>query len=66
MNLSMKQKQTGRNRENRLVVVKNKGLGEEWSGRLGLASEAFIHRVKKEQGPTVQHRELYSIFYDKP
>ena len=40
--------------ENRLVVAKGEGVGGgmEWE--------------VKQQGPTVQHRELYSISYDKP
>ena len=28
--------------------------------------QAFIWRMDKQQGPTVQHREVYSILYDKP
>ena len=26
----------------------------------------ILDRMDKQQGPTVQHRELYSVFYDKP
>ena len=48
-----------RDMENRLVV------GEEWSGSLGFADATFIYRMDKKQGPTVQHRELCSISYDK-
>jgi len=27
---------------------------------------AFIYRLDKQQGPALQHREQYSILYDKP
>ena len=40
MNLSVKQNRLT-DRENRLVVVKGRGLGEGWSGRLGLADVSF-------------------------
>ena len=36
---------------------------ESWTGQLGLA---FIQRVGTQQGPSVYHRELYSVSYDKP
>lgn len=26
----------------------------------------ITYRTDKQQGPSVEHRELYSIFYDKP
>ena len=42
--------------ENRLVVAKGEEVGEGWSG---------IYRMNKQQGPTVEHRELYSISCDK-
>ena len=29
-------------------------------------SLSIIYRMDKPQGPTVEHRELYSITYDKP
>ena len=39
---------------NRLVVAKGEGLGEGWSGRLGLADVCFyIYGMGKQQGPTV-------------
>ena len=52
MNLSMKQNSLAEIK-NRLVVAKGERLGVEWSGRLGLASKAFIHRMEKQQGPAV-------------
>ena len=53
--------------ENRLVVAKGEG---EW-GRDGLGvwdqqMQTIIHRMDKQQGPTVEHRELYSVPCDKP
>ena len=48
-----------------LVVAKRKGVagGIEWE--VGVSRYKLLHRVDK-QGPTVQHRELYSISNDKP
>ena len=53
--------------ENRPVVAK----GEEGWERDGLGVwdqqiQTILYRMDKQQGPTVEHRELYSIFYDKP
>ena len=28
--------------------------------------QTIIYRMDKQQGPTVQHRELYSMSYNKP
>ena len=44
--------------------------GREWE-RVGLGvwdqqMQTGIYRMDKQQGPTVQHRELYSISCDKP
>jgi len=33
-----------RNKKNRLVVAKARGLGERWSGRLGLADVSYYTR----------------------
>ena len=41
-------------------------LGEGRIGSLGLADANFTYRMDKQQGPTVEHRELYSISCDKP
>ena len=43
------------------------GTGE-WDG-LGVwdyKMQTSIHRMNKQQGPTIEHRELYSIFCNKP
>ena len=45
--------------ENRFMVA----LGEGWSGKPGLADVSYC---MDKQGATVQHRELYSVSYDKP
>ena len=44
------------------MVAKGEGLAEGWSGRLDLADVYYMD----ERGPTVQHREIYSISYGKP
>ena len=44
-----------------------RGVGEGWIGSLGSADENYyIERMDKQQGPTVEHRELYSTSCDKP
>ena len=45
--------------------------GEGGGGRAGVGvwdeqMQTIIYRVDKQQGPTVEHRELYSISWDKP
>ena len=45
------------------------GVGVGWIGSLGLADAncfIYIYRMDEQQGPTIQHREQYSISYDKP
>ena len=51
--------------ENRLVVAK----GDEGQGRDGVwgqQMQTVMYRMDKQQGPTVQHKELYSVSCDKP
>ena len=55
MNLSTEKKQ---------IHGKDLWLPRGWSERLGLANAAII-RGEDKQGP-VQHREPYSVSYDKP
>ena len=64
----MKQKQTHRHRRQTC----SQGWGA-WAGeRVGMDWEFGVNRCKLlyigwiKQGPTVWHRELYSISYDKP
>ena len=43
------------------------GVREQKTGSLGLADVGYyVHGKDKWQGPTVQHRELYSKSYEKP
>ena len=42
------------------------GVGEGSIESFGLADATIIYRTDKQQGPTEQHRELYSISWDKP
>ena len=65
MNISIQQKQIHRYREQ--TYGWEEGHGEEKVGSLGLAdTNYYIYGMDKQQGPTVQHRELYSISCDKP
>ena len=41
-----------------LWLPKRRELGEGRTGSLGLADVTNIHRMEKQQGPTVQHRKL--------
>ena len=64
MNLSMKQNQGHREQTGGCQG------GGGW-GRVGLGvwdqqMQTSIYRMDKQQGPTVQHRELYSKSCDKP
>ena len=63
MNISTKQKQTHRHREQTVVA---KGLGREGLGVWDQQMQTSVYRMDKQQGPTVQHREQYSVSYDKP
>lgn len=49
--------------QNKLVVAMGEGVGGETEvGQM----YAFIHRMNKQLGSTLQHKELYSISFDKP
>ena len=51
--------------ENRLFP--RGGMRKGWGRMLGLADvNLYIERMDKQEGPIVQHREQYSISYDKP
>ena len=63
MYLSMKQKQTHRHRKQ---ISGCPGGGEMGDGNLGFVYANYYIRMDKQQGPTVQHRELYSSSCDKP
>ena len=64
MNLSTKQKRFT-DIKNRLVVAKGEGR-REGLGVWGQQMQTIVYRMDKQPGPTVQHRELRSISYDKP
>ena len=42
------------------------GVWLGWIGRLVLVNKTIMYRMDKQKGPTVQHRELYSISCDNP
>ena len=60
MNLFTKQKQTHRLREQLWLPGGKPGEGQ--IGSLGLTCTPTIFKIDNQQGPTVQHRELCSIF----
>ena len=65
MNLSMKQKQTHRHRDQTCG-----GQGRGWQGRDGQGvgdqqMQIITYRVEKQQGPTIQYRKLGSTYCDK-
>ena len=60
MNISMKQKQTHRHRE-QTCGCQGGGGREDKLGVWDQQIQTTIYKVDKRQGPTVQHRELYSI-----
>ena len=66
MNLSMKQKQNHGYREQTGGYQGGGGWGRDGLGVWGQQMQTIIYRMDKQQGPTVQHRKLYSISYDKP
>ena len=65
MNLSMKQKQTHRHREQTCGCQWGGGVWERMEWEFG-GQQTSIYKMDKHQGPTVQHRELYSLSCDKP
>ena len=62
MNLSTKQKQTHRHREQTCGCQGGGGWARDGLGVWDQQMQTIIYRMDKQQGPTVQHRELYSIF----
>ena len=64
MNLFTKQKQTHRHRKQTYGYQR----GEERKDKLGVRDQQIqttIYKINKQQGPTVQHGELYSISCNK-
>ena len=64
MNLSVKQ--THRHREQTCGCQGGGEWGRDGLGVRDQQMQTIIHRMDKQQGPTVQHRKLYSISCDKP
>ena len=66
MNVYTKQKQTHRYRKQTYGYQRGDGRVrdklEVWDQQI----QTTIYKIDKQKGPTVQHRELYSISYDKP
>ena len=57
MNLSMKQKQTHRHREQTCGCQKGVWWRRDGLGVSSQQMQTIIHRMDKQQGPTVEHRE---------
>ena len=66
MNLSAKQKQTHRHREQTCGCQGGGGWGRDGLRVCDQQMQTSIYRMDKQQGPTVQHKELYSISCYKP
>ena len=66
MNLSTKQKQTHRHRQQTCGCQGRGEWGREGLGVWDQQIRTIIGRMDKQQGRTVQHRELYSISCDRP
>ena len=64
MNLSMKQKQTHRHREQTGGCQGGGGWRRDGM-EAGVSRWKLLYRMDKQQGPTVEHREQYSISCDK-
>ena len=65
MNMSTKQKQTHRYRKQSCGCQGGWGWERDGVGVCDQQMQTIIYRMDKQQGPTVQHRELYSISCDK-
>ena len=60
-----KQKQTHRHRKQTYGYQRGKGVGRDKLGVWDQQIQTSVYKIDK-QGPTVQHRELYSISCNKP
>ena len=59
-------KQTHRCREQTCGCQGGGRWGRDRLGVWELQMQTIIYRMDKQQGPTVKHRDLYSISCDKP
>ena len=66
MTLSSKQKQALRYRKKIYGCRGEEGWGKDEVGFGGQQLKTIIYGMDKQQGLTVQHRELYSILHGKP
>ena len=66
MNLSMKQKQNHGHKEQKGGCQGGQGWERIELGVSDQQMQTGIKRMDKQQGPTVYHRQLYSISCDKP
>ena len=66
MNISMKGKNRLTDMENRLLVAKEEKCEEGKDWKFGIAHTNYQIKDDKQQSPTVEHRELYSLPCDKP
>ena len=66
MNLSMRQEQTYRHREQTCGCQGGVKSERDGPGVWGWQLKTTTYRIDKPPGPTVEHRELYPISYDKP
>ena len=58
MNLPMKQKQTQGHREQKVVAKGEEDQGRDGLGVWGEQMQTTMYRMDKQQGPTVEHRDL--------
>ena len=66
MNLSMKQRQTHGHREQTCGCQGGGGWERNGLGVWDQQMQTGIYRMDKQQGLTIQHREIYSMSCDKP
>ena len=65
MNLFMKQKQTHGHKKQAVVTKGERELGRDKLGVWDKQIYTTSYKIDKQQSPTVEHRELYSIFCNK-
>ena len=63
-NLFTKQKQAYRYQKQTYGCQRGNIVGMDKSGAWDEHTHMTTYKIDNQQGPTVQHRELYSIFYD--
>ena len=66
MNLFMRQKQIHRQGERTCGCQGGEARERDGVGGWGYQMKAITHERDKQQDPTVQHRKLHTMSYDKP